>query len=301
MILSTENSFLRLRVGERGAIETLAAAGFDAIDYGFAPLMERGETPWNTSGYAAYAKEILRIARDNGVYFNQAHGPFAFDSALFPNYAKEVLPLYQRCLEACALMGIPHVVAHPVHHIPYLGNEEALWRMNMEFYHLLLEQARQFGVRIALENMYQYDPRRGVITTDVFAIPQRYAAFYDALGDENALCCVDIGHCGIAGVDPVRMLRTMGARVAALHVNDNLFRTDDHMIPGHGLLDWDEITKALAEIGYRGDLTFEVINIYRGYDPPFLPVCAKYLHDVGRYLIGKIESCQKQGKNGAAP
>lgn len=289
MILSTENSFLRVHVGEREAIEILAKAGFDAIDYGFAPGLERGEMIWNTESYREYAKEVLKIAEDCGVFFNQAHGPFMFDTELFPDYSKEVLPLYRRCFEICAMLKIPHVVVHPVHHLPYRGNEELLWEMNLDFYHQLLPYAREFGVKIALENMYQYDARRGVITRDVFAVPREYARFYDTLGDPDVICCVDTGHCSIVGEDASDMLRTMGKRVKALHVNDNFFRTDDHVIPGHGWMDWDAITKALAEIGYSGDLTFEVINIYRSYDKEFMLTSAKYLHDVGRYLIQKIE------------
>lgn len=293
MILSTENSFLRPYVGERGSIEILAQAGFDAIDYGFSPALEHGQLPWSTTQYAQYAKEVLHIAHDNGVYFNQAHGPFMFDSSIFPDYKREVFPLCQRCFEICALLEIPHVIIHPVHHIPYMGNEDLLWTMNMAFYQQLLPEAKQFGVKIALENMYQYDPRRGVLTADVFAIPERYSAFFDAMNDESLTCCVDIGHCSIVGVDPNHMLRTMNRRVGALHVNDNLFRTDDHIIPGHGLMDWNVITKTLADIHYSGDFTYEVINIYRNYDPEFFPVSAKYLHDVGRYLITKIESLKK--------
>lgn len=289
MKLSTENGALRPRLGERGAIELLAKAGFDAVDYGFSPWLERGEMVWNTDGYAAYAKEVRQIAEDNGVYFNQAHGPFVFDTSLFPDYTRQVLPLFRRCFEACALLGVPHMVVHPIHHLPYKGNEAKMWDINMEFYHLLLPFARDFGVKIALENMYQYDPRRGVLTRDVFAVPERYAAFYDELNDPSFICLVDTGHCGIVGEDAERMLRVMGSRVKALHVNDNLFRTDDHVVPGHGHLDWNGVTRALADIGYTGDITFEVLNIYRSYDDAFLPVSAKYLHDVGRYLIGKIE------------
>jgi len=289
MKLSTENGALRPRLGERKTIELLAKAGFDAIDYGFSPWLERGEMVWNTDRYAAYAREVRQMAEDNGVYFNQAHGPFVFDTSLFPDYTKQVLPLFRRCFEVCALLGVPHMVVHPIHHLPYKGNEERMREINMEFYRLLLPLSREFGVKIALENMYQYDPLRGVLTRDVFAVPERYAAFYDALNDPNFICLVDTGHCGIVGEDAARMLRIMGSRVKALHVNDNLFRTDDHVIPGHGRMDWEQVTKALADIGYEGDITFEVLNIYRAYDDGFLPVSARYLHDVGRYLIQKIE------------
>ena len=301
MNLSTENSFLRPHVGERGAIELLAKAGFDAIDYGFSPMLERKESPFCSHQYLTYAEEILKIAQDNGVYFNQAHGPFVFDTSLFPDYEKEVLPLCKRCFEVCADLKIPHVVIHPIHHLPYQGNEELLWNMNLEFYHRLLPYAREFQVKIALENMYQYDHRRGVITRDVFSNPEEYARFYDMLEPSDYLCCVDTGHCSITGEDPAKTLLTLNGRVKALHVNDNLFRTDDHIVPGHGLMDWESITKALATIDYSGDLTFEVINLYRSYDVDFLLTSARYLHDVGRYLITKIEKqkvlLQAGGKN----
>lgn len=294
MILSTENSFLRNHVGERDAIEMLAKAGFDAIDYGFAPDFEYERTSWNTNEYLSYAKEVMKIAEDNGVYFNQAHGPFMFDTSLFPNYEKQVLPLYQRCFEVCALLKIPHVIVHPVHHLPYLGNEKLMWDMNMEFYHLLLPHAKEYGVKISLENLYQYDPRRGCMARDILSNPEEYARFYDTLNDPNVICCVDLGHCTIVGDDVSNMLRTMGNRVKALHVNDNLFRTDDHVIPGHGLMNWEDITKTLAEIDYSGDFTYEILSIYRYGDRDFLETSVKYLHDVGRHMIRKIEKYKAQ-------
>ena len=119
MILSTENGALRSLVGERRAIEILAKAGFDAIDYTFTPWMERGEMPWNRDGYQDYAKEVVQMAKDNGVYFNQAHAPFIFHTSYLPDWNREILPMQIRCMEACALLGIPHMVVHPVHHLPY--------------------------------------------------------------------------------------------------------------------------------------------------------------------------------------
>ncbi len=52
MILSTENGALRSLVGERRAIEILAKAGFDAIDYTFTPGWSGGDAlePGRLSG-----------------------------------------------------------------------------------------------------------------------------------------------------------------------------------------------------------------------------------------------------------
>lgn len=297
MILSTENGALRERVGERRAIEILASAGFDAIDYTFTPWMERGEMPWNGDGYAAYAKEVNQIAQDNGVRFNQAHAPFIFHTSFLPDWNREILPLQLRCMEACALLGIPHMVVHPVHHLPYNRhgragetNADIIWKLNQEYYHLLQPYAKRFGVKICLENMFGEDARRGCIVPDMFSSPQEYAQFYDSLEDtDNFICLVDTGHSGIVGEDAGDTIRVLGSRLKALHINDNDFRSDGHLIPFQGKIDWEDVMKALAEADYQGDFTFEALHLYEGFCEEFYPVSAKYLHDVGRYLIGRFE------------
>lgn len=298
MILSTENGALRRHVGERRAIEILAKAGFDAIDYTFSPWLERGEMPWNKDDYPAYAKEVNKIARDNGIFFNQAHAPVYFHPGSPCDWDKEILPIQIRCMESCALLGIPLMVVHPFHHLPYTNfkkdgktNIELLWELNMEYYHRLQPYAKEFGVKMCLENMYGKDARRGCIVPTMFSNPHDYAKFFDALGDsENFTCCVDTGHSGIVGEDAADTIRVLGNRVKSLHINDNDFRSDGHMIPYQGKIDWDDVLKALAEIHYDGDFTFEALFFYEGLDESFYPVVTKYLHDMGRYMIGKIEA-----------
>lgn len=297
MILSTENGALRQLVGERRAIEILAKAGFDAIDYTFTPWMERGEMPWNGDRYAEYAKEVNMIARDNGIYFNQAHAPFIFHTSYLPDWNREILPLQIRCMESCALLGIPHMVVHPIHHLPYnrfgpqgKTNADIIWNLNMEYYHLLQPYAAQFKVKVCLENMFGEDPRRGCLVPDMFSAPREYAAFFDALeNSDDFTCCVDTGHAGIVGENAGDTIRVLGSRVRALHINDNDFRSDGHLIPFQGKIDWEDTMRALAEVGYSGDFTFEALHLYEGFQEEFYPVCAKYLHDVGRYLIRLIE------------
>lgn len=298
MILSTENGALRERVGERKAIEILAKAGFDAIDYTFTPWMERGEMPWNGSEYASYAKEVNQMAKDNGIFFNQAHAPFIFHTSYLPDWNREILPLQIRCMESCALLGIPHMVVHPVHHLPYNrhltsgpSNMETIWDLNREYYHLLQPYAKEFGVKVSLENMFGEDARRGCLVPDMFSDPHEYAKFYDELGDtENFMCLVDTGHSGIVGEDAGDTIRVLGSRVKGLHLNDNDYRSDGHLIPFQGKIDWEDVMKALAEIHYEGDFTFEALHLYEGFREEFYFTSAKYLHDVGRYLISLFET-----------
>lgn len=289
MILSTEIGSLRKRIGEKRCIEMLASVGFDALDYSFTPVMEKGTSLLNGDGYREYAKELWRIARENGVYFNQAHAPFLFSIEEFQNYEDKILPMYARCMEICAVLEIPHMIVHPLHYLDYRKNEERVWDMNYEYYQKLLPYARNTGVRIALENMIFYDEQNERMVPDFLTDPKEYLSFLNTLDAPEFACCVDIGHCAFLRQDVRNVLQTIGSRVDALHINDNHFRKDDHLAPGMGCINWNSCMAALAEIGYKGDFTFEALNHYRGYDDEFLGTAAKYLHDVGRYLIHKFE------------
>ena len=92
-------------------------------------------------------------------------------------------------------------------------------------------------------------------------------------------------------------IRILGPRVQALHIHDNDFRSDQHLPPYLGALDWDAITASLAVLGYSGDFTFEAANFYRRFDQELLPAAARFLQQVGRHLIPKIE----RNQNGCAP
>ena len=297
MILSTEIGSLRKRVGERKCIEMLASVGFDALDYSFTPDMERGITPWNRDDYRGYAKELLKIAQDNGVYFNQAHAPFLFSAEEFENYEERILPMNIRCLEICALLGIPHMVIHPLHYLDYRQHKERLWELNYEYYRKMLPYAKETGVKIALENMILFDEYKGRMIPDFLGDAQEYIAFLRELNAPEFVCCIDTGHCAFSNQNVGEVLRKMGKRVHALHVNDNRYKKDDHLVPGMGCIDWSSCMEALAEIGYQGDITFEALNHYQAYDDDFLMTAAKYLHDVGRYLIKKVENGMKKTGN----
>lgn len=52
--------------------------------------------------------------------------------------------------------------------------------------------------------------------------------------------------------------------------------------------------KALAEIDCRGDFTFEALHMWHGLDENFFAVKAKYLYEIGCYLVRKFEKYKKE-------
>lgn len=292
MTLSGPLSALRDRLGDKDEIVRMAKAGFDAADYTFNEMVN-STCIWNTGAYKEYAAQLMDVAISNGIFFNQAHAPFLFDwdaMWLQSGFDETILPTIERSFECASLLRIPLIVVHPIHHITYYGNEEMLWRWNLDYYRRLLPVAKNYGLKIALENMWQQDRLRNCSSADVFSHPERFKDFIDVLDDPAAVACVDVGHAGLAGEDPVKMLKILGSRVKALHLHDNFHKTDDHMMPYLGKLDWNAITEALYEIKYDGDFTYEVTNFATRFPDDLLDDALTFQVAVGRSLIQKINA-----------
>ena len=109
------------------------------------------------------------------------------------------------------------------------------------------------------------------------------------------VACLDIGHVGL----PVRddeswdFIRALGHdRLQALHGHYNDYRVDKHALPYLGRIDWNKVTKALGEIDYQGDFTYEVnLNTFvsNSMNDDLIPTAMRYAHDIGRYLCALVD------------
>lgn len=282
MVLSTQNSTLIHRVGDEKAITMLAEAGFDAIDYSFCTLSKLEEHPMTGPGYREYAKHLKDFAESNGVFFNQAHAVFPSGKVGEEEFNKITFDRILCDMEAAAVMGVSNIVVHPVH---CFGHDVDEWQYNMEFYAKLLPYAKQFGIKIALENMWRRDPNRGFIIASVLGFGKELAEFYDALDPRYFTVCLDIGHSALVGEMPDDVIRLLGKRIGCLHVHDVDYLNDNHTLPFTRKLDWGAITNALADIDYIGDFTYEADSFLVNYPDEMLPVALKFMHDTGRQLI----------------
>lgn len=136
---------------------------------------------------------------------------------------------------------------------------------------------------------------RKTIVLDMLNDTKEYCRFYEELGDkEHFICLLDTGHSGLAGEDAASSIRILGPRLKALHVNDNCYTDDHHLVPYQGMIDWDRILHALADIDYQGDFTFEALHLWERGDESFYPLQARYLHEVGSYMVGRLMQCKKE-------
>ncbi len=260
-LISTEISSIAHVVGEERAIELCARAGFDAwdfsmfamasYDWGSGMLRETGH-PLTGKDYAAFAHRLRRVGEDCGIHCNQSHAPF-------PVMVPAIRDRLKRAIECTAIAGGEICVIHPD------NNKSA--EENAEMYFELLPFAREHGVKIATENMWNWNGTEDHAAPAACSHHDDFLAHIRAVNDPCFVACLDIGHAEMRGLDttaPV-MIRTLGDSLQALHIHDNDCWHDSHALPMTMGIDFAAVVGALREVGYKGYFTLECDQALRGY------------------------------------
>lgn len=259
---STEIGSISEITGEEKAVEFVAKAGFDAWDFTMFRMVDyncqtntanvNNGHPLSKDDAADFAKTLRKIGEDNGIYCNQSHAPF-------PTRCKEIRDLYKKSIELTAIAGGKICVIHPDN---YKSAAE-----NAEIYAELLPFAKQHGVKIAAENMWNFIG--GKTSPAACSDEVSFKEHLDAVNDDYFVACVDIGHAEMAGLDTSaeKMLVALGDKVQCLHIHDNDLIHDSHQIPFSMNIDFAKVVNALKKIDYKGDLTLEASSYLssRGY------------------------------------
>lgn len=288
MLYSSQTEVSVHTFGLYDGIKAMINAGFPCIDLTmFSDYSYIFEPDWKET-----AKKLKKLAKENNVLFNQAHAPFGGG---YEHYTSVLIPQFGRVFEFAGMLGIKNVVVHPLQKGEYYGHEDELFEMNMEFYSSIATDAKNAGVKIAIENMWQTTRVNHRVIDDVCADPRELIKYYDTLNDPDAFTiCLDIGHVAICGREPQEAIKMIGhERLGALHVHDVDYISDLHTLPGLGKINWDEVCLALAKIDYRGELTLEADNFLRNFDDSFKPTALRFMSERAKSLACRIDSLRK--------
>ena len=295
MKLALNGHTLVNRFGLAKAIDICKEAGFDSIDYSL-QCMEKPDDIFNDEKeYVKTAWELRKIADEKGFAITQTHAPFAFAGWNDPKTCEEfIFPAIRRSIEISAILGAKVAVVHPLHHFVYKGHEDEIYEKNMEFYRSLIPLCKEYNIKVGIENMFQRELLRAHLSFDTCATIPDFIRYIDTLNSEYMVACLDIGHVGLPYGDDEAwdFIRALGhERLQALHVHDNNYRMDQHTLPYLGKINWTEVTKALGEIDYQGDFTYELTGeLYPStMDDSLVPVTIKYIADVGHHLCDMVE------------
>ncbi len=263
MLISTEIGSAAALVGERKAVELTAKAGFDAWDFSMFAMCSYDWTtksvlssdhPLSGPDYLAFARELKQIGLDQGIHCNQSHAPF-------PTRHPQIRSYLKRAIECTAEAGGSICVIHP--------DNDSSPEENTEFYLSLLPFAKDMGVKIATENMWNWDSRTGRSSPAACSTSQNFLDHLELVNDPFFVACLDIGHADMlgSGSGAANMIRDLGHHLQALHIHDNDRIHDSHQIPFSMDIDFLAVAEALRDTGYKGYLTLEADQYLSGCRP----------------------------------
>jgi len=287
MKLSLDHGAICRLFGLEAGLQLIRNVGFDAIDYSFGCNDVKGKLfPEN---FRDTMRETADLLQKIGLGCNQTHSPIPVSTGPKILHFGEALDLSNphfadmvRALEASALLGAKQSVYHGLA-VPEGGSSQQYMDFNCAYFKALEPYAREYGIRIGIENLEK-------ISGNLYKAEWQNRLL-DLLDSPQFFAIVDLGHAAASETTPDAHLRALTrGRVQGLHFHD--FNTQiAHVTPGLGSTDWDAVAAALAEIGYDGDLTMEVIT-HRQFPKSIIPTALQFTADAGRIFVRKFEAAK---------
>lgn len=289
MNLSTSTNLCAFSAGRERypmvfCIEECAKAGFTYLDLNFCEAMNPSsrmrDDDWQT-----YVDHLAETGKRCGVVFAQSHLPYYDIFGINdPDKVKMMEELIRRSIIASSRLGVKWTVTHPGTVYSAGQDMSVSLERNLEYYSRHVNTAKEHGIGIALENDFEYKsaPYQHIFCANI----HEQVLLIDSFNDpEHVGACYDFGHANLVGGFHRQSLTILAKRVKAIHVQDNKGLNDEHFLPFHGNIDWKEAMETLADIGYEGDLTFEIQEWGRYYPKELKCIMAEYAAKVGNILI----------------
>ncbi len=265
----------------RTVLRTLKEAGFDAYDYSM--FTSCCTSVVGKENYLELAKEIRAYADELGMVCNQSHAPFPTWLIGKEEYNAETFKKIVQAIEVTGILGGKLCVVHPCN--------DATPEENAAFYNSLLPYAKKAGVKIGVENMWNWPAGSPNATPAACWSAESFCAHMELLDKEWFVANLDLGHGDMMshlGEGAEKMIYALKDRLEGLHIHDNDRRLDSHAIPYTMQMDFPAICKALKEVGYRGDVTLE-IGQYRKMPLELYPSVMRFAGDVANYIRKELQ------------
>ena len=228
-------------------------AGFQTVAYFPDFTKDTWETEVNGAAEASNAF---------GMKIDQVHAAYNF-------YAHKPLEVFEeqlrRSVEGAKRMGATYLVFHGDEYHPKRGepyDADLALKMVYEIFAPHIENTLKNGITPVFENAFEDHHRVPPTERSHFCgeLPELIAVL-ERFNDPRIGCCWDFGHGKLAMETDERhaeAIRTMGKRIVCTHIHDNYYKKDLHLPPFMGEANWELLMKALKDIGYCGNITFEL-------------------------------------------
>jgi sugar phosphate isomerase/epimerase len=239
---------------DREHLVEIAAHGFDCIEL-FAT-----RTHFDYHDQAA-VRALAEWLDDTRLSLNSMHAPICasmtngtwgepFSNAVLDeSRRRKALAEAEAALAVAAVAPYRYLVVHlgvPDSAEARNDNSREAARRSVEELHAMADRT---GVRLALE----------VIPNPLSSAESLVSFIEEDLEGARVGICMDVGHAHIMG-DLGDAIETCSGHLIATHLHDNQGKSDDHLAPGEGSIDWPAALMALQKVGYDGTWLFEVAN-----------------------------------------
>jgi sugar phosphate isomerase/epimerase len=279
--------------------------GIEALDFNIDHVIDPGEyvngkefplCDKPVDEFVAEFASLKAASEKYGIRFSQMHAPFPTWYEGMPEKTDYLLKVVEKCMAVCAYVGAPAIVVHPYNS----GSKQMDVEINLEMYRRLIPAAREYGVKVCLENTFSVF--HGRIIEGVCTHAEDSCYLIDELnkeaGEELFGFCLDIGHANITAKNLRAYINTLGKRLTLLHIHDNDGRGDKHLMPytqttdlwGNNLAtDWEGFIAGLRDIDYGGNLSFETFKATRQFPKDVEKEALSLITAIGRYFRKRIE------------
>ncbi|HLC00856.1 MAG TPA: sugar phosphate isomerase/epimerase family protein [Candidatus Bathyarchaeia archaeon] len=125
------------------------------------------------------------------------------------------------------------------------------WKQNVHSIRALHEPAKEYGLRIAIENLPQ---KYG----SIMKTPEDFKRLYAETGLTDIGIVLDTGHANLeAQTEP--FLTQLPDKIYELHLSDNMGEQDQHLGIGYGKINWQRLAQSLKHISFAGTVMVESV------------------------------------------
>jgi sugar phosphate isomerase/epimerase len=209
----------------------------------------------------ARIRDLAGWLRDTGLELHSVHAPIVEGyvggvwGAVLSNAASDAGARARTIRETEAALEVAQIVPYRflVVHLGVTTNGQETGDNSRDAARRSIEQLHELatrrGVRLALE----------VIPNALSTVDALVELVEDDLELPDVGICLDYGHAFLMG-DVADAIEAASGHLLTTHLHDNLGKTDDHLVPFDGRIDWSTAVMTTQKVGYEGVWMMELAN-----------------------------------------
>lgn len=217
---------------------------------------------WLKSTALEYAKYGFKQVLKAGLKTGSVHMPFALEhinlSAVDETERQRSIKYVKELFKIINKFDVNTIVFHPG------GRKQDDPQKCMQSLIVSVNELKeQTDAKICIENM---------VRSTFFERASQVKEFVDSV--DGVYACVDVNH--FLKDKPEDAIKLLGKKIGAVHISDNDLVDEQHLLPTQGKIDWKSVVNSFNEIGFNGQINYEVSMEKYGYT--YMDVRNNYLN-----------------------